>query len=190
MDVGSLLSGTKWQLIELIAQSPKSPNELARQLKTSIANVSIQLRVLEFASIVSKTKVTRPIAGGPRILYSLKKDIFLVTGASKNIQVRRALQMNSQKEYILATWQLPESLQQPLLTLFFCEAQVFTPDCIIAINPANSSDMSVQLLFNGGKQAPKPLTLDICGKKIVFSFTLTQQLPEQAIILHRGGDIA
>jgi len=189
MDVGSLLSSTKWQLVELIAQSPKSPNELAKQLKTSIANVSIQLRTLELASIVSRTRVSRPTAGSPRILYSLKKDLLFVTGATKLVQIKKSIQINPQKEFILAVWQLPENLQQPLLTLYFTEPQVFLGSVNIAINPTNSSDMSIQLLASGTKTAPKTTTLEINGKKIVFSFTQTAQIPEQAVILYNGGEL-
>ena len=189
MDVGSLLSSTKWQLVELIAQSPKSPNELAKQLKTSIANVSIQLRTLELASIVSRTRISRPTAGSPRILYSLRKDLFFFTGASKLIQARKSLQVNAQKEFVLAVWQLPENMHQPLLTLYFTEQQIFSQDSIIAITPTNSSDMSIQLLFKGLKTAPKPITLEISSKKVVFSFTQTAQIPDQAVVLHSGDDV-
>lgn len=185
-DVGSLLSGTKWQLVELIAQSPKSPGDLAASLKTSIANVSIQLKTLELASIISRTKVSRPQAGSPRVLYSLKKDFLLVTTASKTVQVKKPLAMNEQKSFVLAVWQLPEQLQHPVLTLYYTQPQLFNSQTTVAINPANSTEMSISLLVSGIKSAPKPVTLDISGKKVVFSFTLTQSIPQQAIILQNG----
>lgn len=185
-DVGSLLSGTKWQLVELIAQSPRSPNELAVALKTSIANVSIQLKTLELASVISRTRVLRPQAGNPRVLYSLKKDFLYVTTASQTVQVKKPLAMNDQKSFVLAVWQLPENLQQPLLTLYFTQPQIFEKKSTIAINPANSTEMSISILLSGAKSAPKPITLDINEKKVVFSFTITQSIPSQAVVLQIG----
>jgi hypothetical protein len=185
-DVGSLLSGTKWQLVELIAQSPKSPGDLAVQLKTSIANVSIQLKTLELASIISRTRVLRPQAGSPRVLYSLKRDFLYVTTASSTVQVKKPLTMSEQKSFTLAVWQLPEQLQHPVLTLYYTQPQFFLPTSTIALNPANSTEMSISLLITGAKSAPKPTTLDINGKKVVFSFTLTQSIPQQAIMLQVG----
>lgn len=72
MEVDVLLSGSRWQIIQAIAEKPSSPVEIASKIGTTVANVSAQFRLLEAAGLVTKTRLKTSQAGKPRILYSLK----------------------------------------------------------------------------------------------------------------------
>ena len=65
MELEGLFSGTKWDILRLIAKEPRNPLELARVLGTSIANISQQLRLLEAAGLVRKEKVSNRERGKP-----------------------------------------------------------------------------------------------------------------------------
>ena len=60
MEVETLLTGTKWQIIEQLAKKKQSPLELAEKLNTTIANISQQLRLLELSNLVKKKKPVQP----------------------------------------------------------------------------------------------------------------------------------
>ena len=49
MDLETLLTSTKWDILEMIAKKPMSPIELSKILNTTIANISQQLRLLQKA---------------------------------------------------------------------------------------------------------------------------------------------
>ncbi len=51
-----LFTGIRWQILEQIAQSPRTTTELAGLLNTSSANISQQLRQLELAGIIKKIR--------------------------------------------------------------------------------------------------------------------------------------
>jgi predicted transcriptional regulator len=80
MDQEILFTGSKWDIIAHLSNAPKSPLELAKLAKTSIANVSQQLRLLEMAGMVKSIRVPNRDKGQPRIVYSLVKDTaFIIT---------------------------------------------------------------------------------------------------------------
>ena len=56
MDLETLLTNTKWEIIELLSKESLSPLELSKKLNTTIANISQQLRLLETANLIKKQK--------------------------------------------------------------------------------------------------------------------------------------
>lgn len=64
MVVEQLLTGSRWEILQALATRPLSTSELAARLHTSSANVSQQLKQLEIAGIVKRTR-----AQGRRVHY-------------------------------------------------------------------------------------------------------------------------
>ena len=94
MELDGLLVSTKWDLLVRIAKEPKSPMQLAEEIGTSIANVSQQLRFLELAGIVTKTRVPNRDRGKPRKIYSLSRDFAYIVILSKSQQEKRAIALD------------------------------------------------------------------------------------------------
>ncbi len=89
MELESLFTSTKWEILSLIAKEPQNPLKLAEVLGTSIANVSQQLRLLEVAGLVKKKKVSNRERGKPRTMYSLVDDVVYLIVLSKDRQEKR-----------------------------------------------------------------------------------------------------
>jgi DNA-binding transcriptional ArsR family regulator len=126
MDIDTLYGGLRWSIIERIAQSAKSPLELAKELQTSIANISMHLRVLEAASVVKKERIANSKAGEPRIIYSLTQDILLISYASTHQSYKQTFDITPEKKVLLSIWQLPIEVHAPLSSFYFTNQLYFT----------------------------------------------------------------
>jgi predicted transcriptional regulator len=71
MEQETLFTASKWEILKLLESGPLSPIELASLSRTSVANVSQQLRLLEIAGLVTSERVPNRDKGQPRILYSI-----------------------------------------------------------------------------------------------------------------------
>jgi predicted transcriptional regulator len=109
MDQETLFTGSKWDILKILAHTPKSPLELAKTAKTSIANVSQQLRLLEMAGIVKSIRVPNRDKGQPRIVYSLVKDTALFIATGNKFAEKKMVDLDSYKAVILRIWSLPET---------------------------------------------------------------------------------
>lgn len=126
MDYELLLSGTKWDIVSSLAKQPKSPMELAKELRTSTANISMQIRLLEVAQLVAKKRIPNAKAGEPRLSYYLTQNLLFVHGASPQVQMRQAISLNSEKEIILNIWKTPASVQSVLTKFYYANTTAFS----------------------------------------------------------------
>ncbi len=184
MDVGLLFSGTKWNIIEQIAQAPKSPFELAQSLGTSIANISIQLRLLEMGNVVTKQRISNAKAGKPRILYSLKQDFLFVTSASKTSQLKSEISLDNDKQFILNVWRLPAEVQPIYVSLYYAHKSFFESAAAIYA-PLNARPESASLVIVPASQTAsvKSLSVDVNGKKIMCKVDYQTHISSKNLIL-------
>ena len=56
MDYGTILTDSKWNIIKELSEKEQTPTELADKTKTTLANISQQLRLLEAYGIVKKER--------------------------------------------------------------------------------------------------------------------------------------
>jgi predicted ArsR family transcriptional regulator len=104
MELETLLTGSKWEIIELLAQKKLSPIELAKSLNTTIANISSQLRLLQTAGLVKREKTGAAGAGKPRTLFSLSKDFGFITVFSKDFAQKKLLILKKEQKEVLKKW--------------------------------------------------------------------------------------
>ena len=97
MDLETLLTGTKWEILEIISNKPSSPMEIAEKLNTTIANISQQLRLLQTAGLVKKQRTGSSKPGKPRMLFSLSDDYAFITVISKGFAKKKLIRI-SQKQ--------------------------------------------------------------------------------------------
>jgi len=104
MEVETLLTGSKWEIIELLAKEKLSPIELAKKLNTTVANISGQLRLLQTAGLVKKEKTGSAGAGKPRTLFSLSDDYGFITVFSKDFAKKKLLKLTKEQKEQLKRW--------------------------------------------------------------------------------------
>ncbi len=104
MDLETLLTGSKWEIIELLAKEKLSPIELAKRLNTTIANISSQLRLLQAAGLVQKEKTGSAGAGKPRTLFSLSDNYGFIIVFSKDFAKKKLLRLTKEQKEILKRW--------------------------------------------------------------------------------------
>jgi predicted transcriptional regulator len=186
MDVDLLTAKAKWAVLEKIAKSESSPLEVAKELNTSAANISTQLRYLELADIVKKRRVSNAQAGKPRMLYSLKKNVMLVMAASQNLHMRQIVEMDAQKETILRIWLLAKSVQAPLTKLYITQSALFSEENTIYYLDHTVNDITIYV--QTPKQKPThTITVEDKEKQITITVTYGQTTPDtkKAQLIHK-----
>jgi len=104
MDIETLLTGSKWAIIELLAKTPSSPLELAKKLNTTIANISQQLRLLQAAGLIKKQRTSEVKPGKPRMMFSLSDDFCFIIVISKDLTKKKLIRLDTKKKSILDEW--------------------------------------------------------------------------------------
>ncbi len=93
------LTGTKWQMLEMLSKESLSPLEISKKLGTTIANISQQLRLLQTAGLVKKERQASSKPGKPRMLFSIAEDLAFITILSKDFAKKKLVKINpKQKE--------------------------------------------------------------------------------------------
>jgi DNA-binding transcriptional regulator GbsR (MarR family) len=101
MDLETLLTGTKWEILVILADKPSSPTELAEKLNTTIANISQQIRLLQTAGLIKKQRTGFGQPGKPRMLFSLSDDYALITVLSKGFAKKKLIQISQKQKEAL-----------------------------------------------------------------------------------------
>jgi len=98
MDLETLLTGTKWDIIKILAASPSCPLDISKKLNTTIANISQQLRLLQAAGLIEKQKTGFGKPGKPRALFSILGDYAFITIFSKGFAEKHLIKLNQKQK--------------------------------------------------------------------------------------------
>ncbi|MBN2423378.1 winged helix-turn-helix transcriptional regulator, partial [Candidatus Woesearchaeota archaeon] len=110
---------SKWRIINELSRYNLSPVELAKKLRTSIANISTQLRLLEALNIVKKNKSNNTGKGKPRTIYSLTKQFSYITLIKKNFCGKKFMRLNELDNMIFSVYFINDSKVQYYLLKFY-----------------------------------------------------------------------
>ncbi|MEK6968655.1 MAG: ArsR family transcriptional regulator [Nanoarchaeota archaeon] len=114
MEYEPLLTGTRWQILELLSEKRQSPLEISIRIKTTLANVSQQLRLLEVAGLVKTEKLRQRDKGKPRILYSIADDFGYIVLAAPGSARKSLLSLTFHQKLTLSLWHVaPSDLHGP-----------------------------------------------------------------------------
>jgi len=108
MEHEQLFTATKWDILKILEQGPRSPLELSKVLHSSLANVSQQLRLLEMAGLVKTSKVSNRDKDMPRVLYRLAGNLSYMIATSDNFVDKKFLQLSECNKIILRIWFLDD----------------------------------------------------------------------------------
>ncbi|MBN1157160.1 helix-turn-helix transcriptional regulator [Candidatus Woesearchaeota archaeon] len=104
MDIESLFTSGKWEIIKELAKEKYSPIELAQKYNTTIGNICQQLRLLEAYGLITKEKVSNRDKGKPRALFSLTKDSLYLVSAMNDFAEKKLIEATDYHKIITRIW--------------------------------------------------------------------------------------
>ena len=104
MNVDAFFGTPRWHILEIVAEKPVSPSDIALSLKTSVSYVSQQLKLLEAAGLIIKEKTGLADKGKPRSLYSISQDFFHLTILSKGWSSKKVIPLSDYHRFMLKFW--------------------------------------------------------------------------------------
>jgi len=102
-------SSPRWKILEIIAKKPSSPIEIADEMGTSVSYISQQLKLLEAASFVIKSRTGASDKGQPRTIFSIKEEVVYFAALIKDFPDKRLLHLNNHNKTILKMWLVDDS---------------------------------------------------------------------------------
>lgn len=121
MELEGLFTSSKWRILEEISLNPQSPMQLAEKLNTSIANISQQLRLLEAAGIVKKSRLPQRARGKPRVIFSMNEDYGYLIAATNGFANKRLLSLDEHHKFILRIWFIENKSLHEEIEIFYWE---------------------------------------------------------------------
>ncbi len=120
MEMETMFTEQKWNILKCLAENKYSPLQLAEKLDTTMANISQQLRLLEASKIVKKEKIRNREKGKPRTLFSLNNDYAYLISASDRFADKRLIKVDEHHKSTLRIWFLEDTeLQYNLERLYW-----------------------------------------------------------------------
>jgi len=119
MEIETLFTISKWEILTHLAAGKYSPLELSRKINTSMANVSQQLRLLEFAGLVRKEKLSQREAGKPRTLYFRAKDVSHLVLLANRVAEKRLLTLTEHHKAIIRIWMIEDTSAHYFVERFY-----------------------------------------------------------------------
>ena len=119
MEIESLFSSTRWEIIKALAKEKLSPMELAYKTKTTSANISQQLRLLELAGLVRSEKTSNVERGKPRVVYTLAGDMAFLILSSPSFADKKLLSLTEYHNFIMRSWFLDNLEHHSLVNEFY-----------------------------------------------------------------------
>ncbi len=106
MKFDDFLSSPRWEILQLIAEKPLSPIELAGKLNTTVSYMSQQLKLLDAAGLVLKEKTGAAEKGKPRTLFTISKEILYLTALTKKFSDKKLINLTDYHKSILNIWRV------------------------------------------------------------------------------------
>jgi predicted transcriptional regulator len=141
MEVDSFLGEKRWDILKIIARSPASPMELAERLSTTVSYISQQLKLLEAAGLVGKTRTGAAEKGKPRNIYFLEDEFVHLSILSNEIAAKKKLKLNLYNKAIISIWSIDNEIFHEPYQRFFNRVLDFSKD----IEEVSSKDLIAKL---------------------------------------------
>jgi DNA-binding transcriptional ArsR family regulator len=174
MDHETLFTASKWHILKQLERQPRSPLELAKICKTSIANVSQQLRLLEMAGLVTAERIPNRDKDMPRILYRLAGNLSYVISTSGQFVDKKVLQLSEYNKIVMRIWFFERQELHYALEKAFWRIEEHLPRLqFLAVDKENLSPITFYVKCNG-KLDLKPFTItepDGTTRQVIFDTT-------------------
>ncbi len=104
MELETLFTDVKWNILQALSKREQSPLEIANNLQTTISNISQQLKLLEVAGLVKKKKISNREKGKPRTIFSIAQDYSYMISIMNNFTKKRLMKLTPHHKSILKIW--------------------------------------------------------------------------------------
>ncbi|MFH1182246.1 MAG: winged helix-turn-helix domain-containing protein [Candidatus Woesearchaeota archaeon] len=112
MELAPMFMEQRWNILQHLSRQSLSPLQLAGVTNTTIANISQQLRLLEAADLVKKTKIPNRDKGQPRTLFSLTDDYAYIVSLMDNFAQKKLVKLNAGQKSLLKILSIEDSDQR------------------------------------------------------------------------------
>ena len=186
MEIESLFSSTRWEIIQNLSRIKLSPMELAEKLHTTAANVSQQLRLLELAGLVKSEKTQNNEKGKPRIIYSLTGDSSFLILALPGFTDKKLLTLTPYNKFILKSMFAQSEHHQLIGEVYFSLKDQLNNIKVIAAHSAR--DLTLYLVSDNQNTLTSLKKIADEYKKIKIivldSLEFKKKSSEELLILH------
>ena len=158
MELDTILTNSKWEILKELSKNPKSPIELAKYFKTTVANMSQQLKILEAYGIISKTKIQNSEKGKPRTQYYITTDINFIIKLSKTNAIKQQIKKDPINDFTLnILTNINKKDQYYLLKTFFDYTDIFEKSSIGYLK-TNEKNIELFLITNNLNDAREKIS--------------------------------
>lgn len=147
----------KWNIIKSLSEGKFSPLQLSQRSKTTIANISQQLRLLEAAKLVKKEKVPNRDKGKPRSLFSLSSEFAYLVSAMNHFADRRLLRLENYHKPILRILFLDNEKLHYYLLKFYWKIEGYLDKIDLMLVFPHIEDIRVFIVSDIAKEIEKNL---------------------------------
>jgi len=109
MDFDSFLSSPRWEVLQILAEKPSSPVEIAEKLNTTVSYASQQLKLLDAAGIVVKKRTGAAKRGKPRSLFNISNELLYLTALTRDFSEKKLIKITEHHKAILKIWMLEDA---------------------------------------------------------------------------------
>ncbi len=89
-EIPDIFNNNRWAILKELSKGEQSATDLAETLKTSVSNITQQLKLLEAYNIIIKRKSDEKAVGKPKTIYKIK-DEFVYAAMLKNGRAEKRL---------------------------------------------------------------------------------------------------
>jgi len=179
LEIESLFSSTRWEILRELSKRKLSPMELASSLNTTSANISQQLRLLELGGLVKSEKTSNVDKGKPRVIYSLAGDNAYLIYAGQDFANKKLVSLSNYHKFMMKSWFLDNTEHHMLIPRVYEELQPYLKKIKIV---AASSGSGLNLYIVGQK-------FNLSIEKVRINFVSIEDLKKKSDIVILHGDI-
>lgn len=187
MELDSFLASPRWEILSLISERPSSPIELAEKTKTTVSFISQQLKLLEAAQIVKKTKTGAFEKGKPRNLFSISQDFLYLTILTNGFSEKKKVDLDYYKKALLQSWVIENKNMQDFLQEFLYKIKDSLPKIQAIL--LDTSKLSPQIIiFSEDKKSKQDIEnfFKKSDEKVSYKFYSLSDVQDSGLDLSSG----
>ena len=152
MDIETLFTEQKWNILNLLSQENLSPLQISLKSNTTMANISQQLRLLEASSLVAKTKMPNRDKGKPRTVFHLTKDIGYLINIRNGFAGKKLFDLDQHHKSIMSIWFINDINLHYYLEKWLWKIESYLPSIsAILFKQSAVSDQKINILIISNK---------------------------------------
>jgi hypothetical protein len=141
----TLLNNARWEIIRSISKGKASATELAKSTRSSLPNVSQQMKLLEAYDLVEYLKDQRKGQGKPRQIFQLKREFCHITFARQGFAEKRFFNPDAYHTMLLNILFLPNMQDHVYLHKMLLNDEILQ-NCAVAFLKSNEAEIELLLL--------------------------------------------